>query len=264
MTDWITIPARARGERPSIGASISWRLTHAGRRAAFVTVGKDAMGRLGWPQKGRVVVAHDPAGTMLRAALSKNGRALDGKGGFGVFSTSLPWLPPSAPSQIAKPVEFRIEDGALIVVLPDWARKPAEPPKPQPRPAMPLRQAEPEPKPIRWTDERIAYIREHYPTAEPLPDIVRFLNALPGDPVTEPQVRGYAGSVLHLSRPVSKAAKREPTMLDVAPPDARDILEAKQQLRKGVPVRDVAEEFGQPIKVVVRWHEEVLAERRAA
>jgi len=59
-----------------------------------------------------------------------------------------------------------------------------------------------------------------------------------------------------------KATKHEPPReTDAADPDARDRLEAKQELRKGKSVRDVARDFGFRIDLVASWHAEVLAER---
>jgi hypothetical protein len=113
----------------------------------------------------------------------------------------------------------------------------------------------------RWTPERVAYLLDHYVSATPIPDIVAAINAMPGEPVNDPQVRGYAASVLHLSRPRTKAERDAVWLKDAARPDERDVLEAKVMLRKGATVRAVAAEFGQPVSLIERWHEEVMAER---
>jgi hypothetical protein len=113
----------------------------------------------------------------------------------------------------------------------------------------------------RWTPERIAYLMDHYVSATPIPDIVAAINAMPGEPVNDPQVRGYAASVLHLSRPRTKAERADPGFKDAARPDERDVLEAKMMLRKGATVSAVAAEFGQPVSLIERWHEEMIAER---
>jgi hypothetical protein len=55
----------------------------------------------------------------------------------------------------------------------------------------------------------------------------------------------------------------QPKRGDAAAPDARDEIEAKQELRKGQSVRWVAEDFGLPISTVQKWQDEVRAETAA-
>ena len=69
-------------------------------------------------------------------------------------------------------------------------------------------------QPVRkWSAERVAIVREHWPTSLASIEILRRVNALPGPEVTRSQLQGYASVSLHLKRPEGTARK----MPDVPP-----------------------------------------------
>ena len=72
------------------------------------------------------------------------------------------------------------------------------------RPPAPSENAQPARK---WSAERVAILREHWPTAIASIEILRRVNALRGPEVTMAQLQSYASVSLHLKRPEGTVRK---------------------------------------------------------
>jgi pyruvate/2-oxoglutarate dehydrogenase complex dihydrolipoamide acyltransferase (E2) component len=128
MNEWILIEPR-KGKRPDSQArvTLAWRKSsQRGPEAltGYVNVAKLIASELGWPEKGWLELAHDPAGTMLRVRLSDAGYRVSQTHGCATFQASLPWV--EADKRPAEAVRHQVlPDGVLLITLPDWAKKPA-------------------------------------------------------------------------------------------------------------------------------------------
>lgn len=140
MNEWIVIAPR-QGKRPDSQArvTLAWRKSsQRGPEAltGYVNVAKLIASELGWPEKGWLELAHDPAGTMLRARLSDAGYRVSQTHGCATFQASLPWV--EADKRPAEAVQHQVlPGGVLLITLPDWATKPAVAEARQEEPAKP-------------------------------------------------------------------------------------------------------------------------------
>lgn len=146
MTDtadqWETItPQRGQRATTARGVSVSWRRPHGA--ASFhmcITVSEPVAQELGWKGKDRIVIQRNTAAGLLRASLKDcaESYALHGSKTGGVVAAyfAYPGLPLTE-RQTARLVPHRIEDGALVLTLPDWARLNAARPAPAPSRAAP-------------------------------------------------------------------------------------------------------------------------------
>lgn len=135
-----------RGVRISTapGVTMSWRVKTKGAPIMAVTIGAAVAMDLGWLPKQRARVRIDREAGLLRLDrtddLSRS-FALHGVKNSPVVAVN--FSPPDMAvdgQQKAAPVGHRVEDGALIIELPQWARPAAQPavPAPVPRKAAPI------------------------------------------------------------------------------------------------------------------------------
>lgn len=128
--DWIVLEPR-RGKRPEENArvTIAWRAStkaaNGGNLTGYVTVAAAVMAKLGWTASGKVEVAHDPAGTMLRVRLAPKGYRIGVNNGCGTFQAYLPWV--KCGKQKATSTAFQVDGSVLLVTLPAWATKQGQP-----------------------------------------------------------------------------------------------------------------------------------------
>lgn len=234
--DWEDIvPQRGIRIEATPGVTVALRLPKDSRPHISATIGRAPLAELGWRPKQRVRVQRAATEGLIRLSLTDDaalGYALHGAASDTCVSVNIPL--PQLPWEKRKSegVENRIEGGALIFALPAWARGDGQPGR-----AIPLVEA---PQPAATVTDRIK-----------------------AGIAAAKAARG-AGVALPTTSGSSKASKLSaPLDSDAADPDARDKLEAKQELRKGKSVRDVARDFGFRLDLVASWHAEVLAEREA-
>jgi len=240
--DWEDIiPQRGIRIEATPGVTVALRLPKDGRPHISASIGRAPLAALGWRPRQRVRVQVNAAAGLMRLSLTDD-PAL-GYGLLGAASDStvavnvpLPGLPHD--KRKAEGVENRIEGGALIFSLPAWARGARQefaPARPAAAPASASASSAPPP-----------------------------LLAAAGDAIRAGIAARKEAIAAGLPPPPrsGKATNHEPPReTDAADPDARDRLEAKQELRKGKSVRDVARDFGFRLDLVSRWQEEILAER---
>ena len=152
---WETIEPRTGARTKRSGVTVSWRKVSSARLCAVVTISKDIATKLGLaaPQSGkpkpRLLAQRDRAGNRLRLSRSDTPETWSLSWKDGCASLAIPMDGVTlATHQPATGCLHKIEDGALIVDLPGWARGAP----PAPRPAIPLveaRVAEPPKKPHR-------------------------------------------------------------------------------------------------------------------
>lgn len=136
--EWITLTPK-RGHRIGMGETVTmaWRNTSgkSGQPRAVFTMGASVMAELGWPKKSRFAVDYaQKAGLLLLRPPTEGetGWAL----GWKESCAAAPVMIPGVVSERrgTERVEHRIEAGALLITLPDWARpatqKPASAPQP--------------------------------------------------------------------------------------------------------------------------------------
>jgi len=236
------VPQRGVRIKQSPGVTVALRVPDAGRPMMAVTIGREMRDTLGWQPKQRVRVQRNMAAGLVRLSLTDEpgaGYALHGSGANSCLGATFhfPGLP--AERRRAEPAENRIEEGALIFAAPAWARgeQPARvtPPAEKPTP--------PPPKPAPTSAVASAATSDKIKAG-----IVARKEALAAGAPPPPKIAG-------------RSKHDAPLAGDAADPDGRDELEAKQELRKGKSVRDVARDFGFRIDLVASWHAEVLAER---
>ena len=197
----------------------------------------------------------------LETASGRNGRKLgklpQTQSGLAKFPVVAPLALPEARSTDVD--EWRVEPGALTLRLPATLRgsmpdkaaamhaKPAPMPDkaavapPAARATSPVDLPKPAPQP-----PQAPTVAAPKP---PAPAVAR-----PAPPPVLPRAETGSGS---------RSKHDAPLEVDADDPDARDRLEAMQELRKGKSVRDVARDFGFKIALVAGWQEQVLAERAA-
>jgi hypothetical protein len=214
-----------------------------------VSLGGPLATELGWSKKQRVLVERDRQAGLLRLSptAAPAGYTLTGpaSGAMVVATFSVPDI--TGPGRKAQPAPHRIEAGALIVEMPAWARAVTAPSAPaiaDKAAAMPDKRTS--------MPHRTAAVPDR-PAASAAP-AARVNHAAAS---AQPAVSQAAPP-----RPGRERRDDPPTNRDAADPDQRDELEAKQLLRKGMSVRDVARDFGFAISTVAGWHEQVLAERK--
>jgi hypothetical protein len=282
VTEWTVIPSR-KGIRPDSSARVSFSWRRNTRRGAtdalphgHVTVSAKIVRRLDWREGMKLEIAHDAAGGALRIRPAAEGYALRFKSGCVCLPVYLDWVKPA--HRAAEVVQHSTDGDVLFAPLPAWARKPAggEGTSHDVTPAQAVAAAPPAARgkttlSDRWTEARKAELQRLYPTAAQVQQICGALNLLPGPPITPQQAMGYA-SLMGLKRPATPSGTpvgRPPKGAIIGtgigygakPPDNRDELEAKVELRKGTSARAVAEEFGIRLAIVSRWLEEVRAEK---
>lgn len=233
------IPQRGIRIEATPGVTVALRLPKDGRPHISASIGRAPLAALGWRPRQRVRVQVNAAAGLMRLSLTDD-PAL-GYGLLGAASDStvavnipLPGLPHD--KRKAEGVENRIEGGALIFSLPAWARGARQ----------------------EFAPARPAAAPASASSAPPS------LLATAGDAIRAGIAARKEAIAAGLPPPPrsGKATKAEPPRdTDAADPDARDRFEAKQELRKGKSVRDVARDFGFRIALVASWHAEVLAER---
>lgn len=204
----------------------------------------------------------------LETASGRNGRKLgklpQTQSGLAKFPVVAPLDLPEARSTDVD--EWRVEPGALTLRLPATLRggMPDRPaamhgkPAPMQDKAAPMQDKAPAAAPVARAAPPVeppkpAPQPPQAPTAAapkpPAPAVAR-----PAPPPVLPRAETGSGS---------RSKHDAPLEVDAADPDARDRLEAMQELRKGKSVRDVARDFGFKIALVASWQEQVLAERAA-
>lgn len=204
--EWIDITEASQIPTGSPAVTIAWRhYSKRGRPAAEITINSRLRAQLGW-EKGmplRIQVAPDRS--MLRLVPGNPGKKLGAPKRASAICHRLEWVE-SGPRS-AERVPHRIDDGALILDLPDWARpaqgraiRPAVParavigtPVISPGPAIPPGPIVPPsapaaaPAPSKWTPERRELLRKLWPDLDVTPaEILRQINALPGEPFAAP------------------------------------------------------------------------------
>lgn len=223
--EWIDITEASQIPTGSPAVTIAWRhYSKRGRPAAEITINSRLRAQLGW-EKGmplRIQVAPDRS--MLRLVPGNPGKKLGAHKRASAVCHRLEWVE-SGPRS-AERVPHRIDDGALILELPDWARPaqgravPLVKPEPvavqAPAAAEPAQSARPTgfSKPLKWTEERKAKLRELWPTGASPKAMAEALNALPGDPIPVDQVSAYALAALKLpkrSQPAPAATQPTPS-----------------------------------------------------
>jgi hypothetical protein len=143
-----------------------------------ITLSGDLATALCWQPKGRVQAQIDRAAGLLRLAAG-DGFALYGKARSPVSPVFCRLRLDNGPTGIqpARAVEHRIEDGALILTLPEWARPaqcraapvaeapnpPAKVVTPEPHQSAPVPAAGPADK---ATPARLALVKELWPNPE--------------------------------------------------------------------------------------------------
>jgi hypothetical protein len=251
-----------------------------------ITISGDLATALCWQPKGRVQAQIDRAAGLLRLAAG-DGFALYGKAGSPMVFCRLRLGNGPVEHQPAREVDHRIEDGALILTLPDWARPP------QGR-ALPLVEAthppahapDPPPAPVsaagptdKATPARLALVKELWPNPEiGVAEIMRRVNELPGEPyTTSPAMYGLAKRVglPTIRQPAPAAAPQAPVPAPAArapenrepTPAEEDEREAEQMVIAGQGARAIAEEFGWTLAdtqaFVARVREKIAAQRQA-
>jgi hypothetical protein len=229
------LPQRGRKVTASPGVTVSWRVPTKGHAKMHVTIGNGVTAQLGWTARDRVRVQRNVAAGLLRLAKGATGDgtyALHGAPKSSVLAAGFPFVGMEGlAAQKATPVEYRVVDGALVLDLPAWARSQAQVAKPA------------------------------QPPAASRPLVPELLTAKP------PASAQPAAMQPASTRPPRQGRERRddaPTAADAKTPDAQDVAEAKQMLRRGKSVREVAEEFGFKMSVIQGWQDEVRAERGKA
>ncbi len=204
----------------------------------------------------------DDAGWLrLETASGRNGRKLGKLPQTQSGLAKFPVLPPLAlaPANSTDVDEWSVEPGALTLRLPAAMRggMPDKPAAMHGKPAPMPDKAAVAPPAARATSPvdlpKPAQPPPQAPTAAaPKPPMTRRSWLAP--PPVLPRAETGGGS---------RSKHDAPLEVDAADPDARDRLEAMQELRKGKSVRDVARDFGFKIALVASWQEQVLAERAA-
>ena len=148
--------------------TVGWRRQSAKGAPRFnIAPSRTLLALLGWERKQKVEARLDRAAGLLALRIAPEGWAVYFSGGGRSASVYIEL--PGVESEIL-PLEttsHRIEDGALIVTLPAWARQPAAAP-PQPAPAT--RPAVPAPAPAAPRPVAAAHARPSPPPAKPSPE----------------------------------------------------------------------------------------------
>lgn len=137
---WETIKPQ-RGQRVTVsrGVTVSWRKpSGAAQPNMRLTIASPVAEALGWRGKDRVLVQRDLAAGLLRLSRTdaSESYALHGSKTSAVVSAHFAFAGLAlAERQTAKLTPHRIEDGALIVELPAWAKQLSAP-----RAAIPLKE----------------------------------------------------------------------------------------------------------------------------
>lgn len=283
---WSVLMPRA-GKRPESSArvTLAWRAnTKAGSTmTGYINVARAIVQRLGWPETAKMLVRHDPAGTMLAIRPAAAGYSMQQANGCATFQAFLPWVRVGA-AQKAQPVDFAVlAGGELLLHLPDWARMPASEVKaaaPAARPAIPLVDAEharptkpaapPAEPAVKWTPERNQVLRSMYPQGASGEAMAEAVNRLPGESATPEQCKAQAGNLgLKRAQPQKPDARGPKTAHGVnagvslpAQPKVKD--EAFQMFDAGSSARDVAAELGVPLADASNWIAEWRLKKRSA
>lgn len=213
---WITLtPQRGRKVGAGEAVTMGWR-----KERASITIGGVVAGLLGWPPAARFVADYAPAAGLLRLRrVAKDGWVMSKK----CSSCSSCMVPlPGVKSEVrkAQQIEHRVEDGALILTVPDWAR-PGGSPQPDTKP-----KAKPAPK------------AETKPKAEPAP----------AAPPPQPAATAQAPRVGHATRLALPVAAKDM--------QAEERREAFESFTAGMGPRQVADELGIGLDRAVNLHSE--------
>lgn len=133
MSEWTFITPRMLSKPPEAGnVTLALRAPRIGSPNLPLNASRVIGEALGWQRGDKVLIAYSANGTRLRLVRD----AADGKGelqGYtlGLRGTTLtlvfrlPWVQPPCQAVAAQRIQFKVEDGALLITLPDWARKPS-------------------------------------------------------------------------------------------------------------------------------------------
>jgi hypothetical protein len=193
---WETIQPRTGARAKRTGVAVSWRKVSSLRLCAVVTISKDTVAELGLaaPQAGkpkqRLLAQRDRASNRLRLSISEAPEAWSPSWKDGCASLAIPMDGVTlATHQPATGCLHKIEDGALIVDLPGWARGAP----PAPRHAIPLVEPAREPEPPK-KPHRTSAASMHTPKQRDA-DPNDPLASLPADDLTEAREMMRGGKV---------------------------------------------------------------------
>lgn len=120
--DWRDITSPIAAERRVPNVSIAWRRPGKGRPLLEFLVNARLVTLLGWKDGicARVMVA--PDGSVLAFVPQDGGKVLRDRGGGLAVSHRPDWIAQDLAAHPAEIAPHRIEDGCLVITLPDWAR----------------------------------------------------------------------------------------------------------------------------------------------
>jgi hypothetical protein len=267
--DWRDITSPIAAERRVPNVSIAWRRPGKGRPLLEFLVNARLVTQLGWKDGicARVMVA--PDGSALAFVPQEGGKVLRDRGGGLAVSHRPDWIAQDLPAHSAEIAPHRIEDGCLVITLPDWARDAAAA---APEAYMGTLSAEQEAMFRRlWAD------RTHSVSA-----ILKALNGMPGQRWSAST--SMYGLATRLGLPTTRALMPEAAQTAFPPPhfrppaaaasaevQAEDEREAEALVRANPDIwhgRALAEEYGWQIRdaaaFVARIRDDMAQEAAAA
>lgn len=234
--DWLDITSPAAALRRAATVTIAHRRPSKGRPQIEILVNANLAAALGWDGGVCVRILASPAGDALAMVPDAGGKQLRARGKALTMGHRLPWMGDDAPASAAEPVAHEIQDGALCITLPVWARRldeqaggawtprAAAASTPAPTPAAPAPTPPREAPRDKLTPEREALFRRIWlDPAKTVREVQAAVNALPGEPYSDTAMYSLAKRLgMPTQRPLPPAppAAEEPPPAKPEPPAA--------------------------------------------
>lgn len=270
---FVKVEVRKATGRPSADVRVM-AMEVRGTRQIGVIMAAGVLGSAGWKLGDELDLLRgegDDAGWVRVVPASGRDGRLIGRlpqtdSGIARFTLPPEWaLPPIGSTDVE---DYRVEPGALTLLLPAKLRGGAVSASAQPAPvaaAAPLPPVAPPPlveAPLKWTPARNDVLRSMYPQGASGEAMAEAVNRLPeSEPATPKQCLAQAGN-LNLKRPPAPIGLRGPDRGASLPAASPMKDEAMKMFADGHTGRDVAAELGVPLSDAANWAAEYRLKNR--